>query len=430
MRLDYQEAMNIIGENDLNAYQAEIDRVHKCLHERTGLGAEFTGWLDLPSGYDRDELQRLEEAAAKIREQAEVFLVIGIGGSYIGARAGIEMLCSSFYNQVPHDKRPAVYFAGNNLSPDYLNSLLEIIGEKDIALNVISKSGTTLEPAIAFRVFRSLLEKRYGKEEAGKRIYVTTDKAKGALKTLADREGYTSFVIPDDIGGRFSVLTPVGLLPLAVAGLQVREIMAGAFAAEQEYADPDLHNNICYQYALLRRLMNNKGKGVELLAAYEPDLLSFCEWWKQLFGESEGKNGKGLFPASVSFSTDLHSLGQFIQDGSKILFETVLKVEKNRQDFQLFSDEDNLDGLNYLADKKLSEINEKACLGTLAAHEAGKVPNLVLHIEELSEYYFGKLVYFFEKACAVSSYLLGVNPFDQPGVEHYKKNMFSLLGKK
>lgn len=409
----------------------QLKDAHNMLHNKTGAGNDFLGWIDLPVNYDKEEFNRVKAAAKRIRENSDVFIVIGIGGSYLGARAVIEALGHSFYNMLPKEKRqgPEIYFVGNNISGTYVQHLLDLIEGKDISVNVISKSGTTTEPGIAFRIFKKYVEEKYGKEEAKKRIFATTDKEKGALRTLANEEGYETFIIPDDVGGRFSVLTPVGLLPIAVAGIDIDKLMEGAKDGREEYQNEDFESNIAYQYAIVRNILYRKGKQIEILANYEPSLHFISEWWKQLYGESEGKDQKGIFPASVDFSTDLHSLGQYVQDGSRILFETVLNVEKPKLDITLEAEETDLDGLNYLAGKTMSFVNNNAFKGTLLAHVDGGVPNLVITIPEINEYYIGKLLYFFEKACGISGYLLGVNPFDQPGVEAYKKNMFVLLGK-
>lgn len=409
----------------------QLKDAHNMLHNKTGAGNDFLGWIDLPVNYDKEEFNRVKAAAKRIRENSDVFIVIGIGGSYLGARTVIEALGHSFYNMLPKEKRqgPEIYFVGNNISGTYVQHLLDLIEGKDISVNVISKSGTTTEPGIAFRIFKKYVEEKYGKEEAKKRIFATTDKEKGALRTLANEEGYETFIIPDDVGGRFSVLTPVGLLPIAVAGIDIDKLMEGAKDGREEYQNEDFESNIAYQYAIVRNILYRKGKQIEILANYEPSLHFISEWWKQLYGESEGKDQKGIFPASVDFSTDLHSLGQYVQDGSRILFETVLNVEKPKLDITLEAEETDLDGLNYLAGKTMSFVNNNAFKGTLLAHVDGGVPNLVITIPEINEYYIGKLLYFFEKACGISGYLLGVNPFDQPGVEAYKKNMFALLGK-
>ncbi len=426
-----KHAAPFLSERELQALAPEVELAHERLHNRTGLGSDFLGWIDLPKDYDREEFDRVREAALRIQGDSEVFVVIGIGGSYLGARAAIEMLSHSFYNLLPHKERqtPQVFFVGHAISGTYLTELLEIIGDRDFSVNVISKSGTTTEPAIAFRVFRELLEKRYGRDGARQRIYATTDKERGALKTLADAEGYECFVIPDDVGGRYSVLTPVGLLPMAVAGIDIEAVMAGASDARNWYGVPNLEMNDAYQYAAARNVLYRKGKVTEILVNYEPSLQYFNEWWKQLFGESEGKDQRGIFPASVNFTTDLHSMGQFIQDGMRNIFETVLWVQESRHEFMIKKDQADLDGLNFLAGQTMDYVNYQAFRGTILAHTDGGVPNLIVEIPELTPYYFGALVYFFEKACAVSGYLLGVNPFDQPGVEEYKTNMFALLGK-
>ncbi|MDM8533239.1 glucose-6-phosphate isomerase [Clostridiaceae bacterium HSG29] len=404
---------------------------HKMLHDKTGLGNDYVGWLSLPKDYDKEEFKRIKQAAEKIKNNSDILLVVGIGGSYLGSKAVIEALTNSFYNDLEDKDRkaPRIYFAGNNISGRYLKHLTELIKDKDFSVNVISKSGTTTETAIAFRVFKNMLEKKYGKDGAKERIFATTDKSRGALKTLADNEGYETFVIPDDVGGRFSVLTPVGLLPIAVSGLNIDELMNGAYDGMKEYSELDIEENPCYEYAIVRNALYNKGKTTEILVDYEPSLSFVGEWWKQLFGESEGKDGKGIFPAAVHFSTDLHSMGQYIQDGRRNIFETILNIEKFDDDTEILFDEEDLDGLNYIAGESFNFANQKAFEGTRMAHVDGNVPNLILNVPELNEYYFGKLIYFFEKACGISGYLLGVNPFNQPGVEAYKKNMFALLGK-
>lgn len=401
---------------------------HDTLHKKTGAGNDFLGWLSLPEEYDREEFARIKKAAQKIREKADVLVVIGIGGSYLGARAVIEALASNQYNLLP-SKKPQIFFAGNNISPTYLHEILQLCEGKSVFVNVISKSGTTTEPGLAFRVFHKWMENTYGKEEARQRIYCTTDKAKGKLKELATKEGYETFVVPDDVGGRFSVLTAVGLLPIAAAGCDIDELMSGALAAQKDFTDPDTTKNDCYRYALLRNLLYQKGYRVELLVSYEPCFAMMAEWFKQLYGESEGKDHKGIFPASAIFSTDLHSLGQYIQDGSRFLFETVLHILHPKQDFYIEKEREDYDGLNFLAGQNMSVINQKAMKGTLIAHTQGGVPNILIELDALDEKHLGYLIYFFEKACAISGYLLGVNPFDQPGVESYKKNMFALLGK-
>jgi len=431
IKFDYSKAMSFFTEEEIISMQEYVDVAHNMVHNKTGLGNDFLGWVELPNNYDKEEFDRIKKSAEKIKSDSDVLLVIGIGGSYLGARAAIEMCSHSFRNNLNKEDRnaPEIYFVGNNISSTYMMDLLDVIKDKDVSINVISKSGTTTEPAIAFRIFKAFLEEKYGKEQASKRIYATTDSQKGALKKLADEEGYETFVIPDDVGGRFSVLTPVGLLPIAAAGLDIDAMMNGAKEACEEYRTNDLKDNQSYQYAVVRNILNRKGKDIELLVNYEPQLHFVNEWWKQLYGESEGKNNKGIFPASVDFSTDLHSMGQYIQDGKRILFETVINVEKSRRNIEIQKEEVDLDGLNYLAGKNVDFVNQKALQGTLIAHTDGQVPNLLINIEALDEYNFGYLVYFFEKACAISGYLLGVNPFDQPGVEAYKKNMFALLGK-
>ncbi|HEX6922386.1 MAG TPA: glucose-6-phosphate isomerase [Bacillales bacterium] len=431
IHFDYSSALSFLGEHELSYMNENVKSAHQALHNGTGAGSDFLGWLDLPSDYDKEEFARIQEASRKIQSDSDVLLVIGIGGSYLGARAAIEMLQHSFYNILPQSERrtPQVIFVGNNISSTYISELFDVLEDKDVSLNVISKSGTTTEPAIAFRIFRKWLEDKYGKAEARKRIYATTDKSKGALRTLAEQEGYETFVIPDDVGGRYSVLTAVGLLPIAAAGLDIQAMMDGAAKASKDLNRDDLDGNPAYQYAVARNVLYNKGKTVELLVNYEPALHYFGEWWKQLFGESEGKDGKGIFPAAADFSTDLHSLGQYVQEGRRQLFETVLSVEKPREEITIEEDDGNLDKLNYLAGETMDTVNKKASQGTLLAHTDGGVPNFVVRIPEINEFYFGYLVYFFEKACALSGYLLGVNPFDQPGVEAYKKNMFALLGK-
>ena len=431
LSLDLSKAAPYLNMEEIDFMDDLVQSAHKKLHEGTGAGNDFLGWIDLPVNYDKAEFARIQEAAKRIQETSEVLVVIGIGGSYLGARAAIEMLTNNFYNVLPREERkaPQIFYVGNNISATYMNQLLKAVEGKDISVNVISKSGTTTEPAIAFRIFKDLLEKKYGKEEAKKRIYATTDASKGALKSLADAEGYETFVIPDNVGGRFSVLTAVGLLPIAAAGVDIAEMMKGAADARELYSNPSLKENDCYKYAAARNALYNKGKEIEILVNYEPSLHYFNEWWKQLFGESEGKDQKGIFPAAVDFSTDLHSMGQFIQDGSRIMFETVLNVGKATKEVVIEEAEGNVDGLNFLAGKTVDFVNKQAFNGTLLAHCDGGVPNMILNIPELSPYYFGQMVYFFEKACAISGYLLGVNPFDQPGVEAYKKNMFALLGK-
>ncbi len=422
----YQNALGFCSQEEINRLSEQIQAVHNLLHNKTGAGNDFLGWLDLPVDYDKEEFFRIKQAAEKIRKDSEVLVVIGIGGSYLGAKAAIDFLNGPFYNNT---QKPQIIFAGNNISPNYLNSVLDFLEGKDVSLNIISKSGTTTEPAVAFRVLKQYMETRYGKEEARKRIYATTDRAKGALKNLANEEGYETFVVPDDIGGRFSVLTAVGLLPIAACGADIDALMNGAQTARELYASPNVLENECYQYAAVRSILHQKGKHIELMVNYDPELQYFTEWWKQLYGESEGKELKGIFPAGVNFSTDLHSMGQYIQDGMRLLFETVLYVENPKRDIVIEEDADNVDGLNFLAGKTMDFVNKKAFEGTLLAHTDGGVPNLILKLKALDEATLGQLIYFFEKACAISGYLLGVNPFDQPGVESYKKNMFALLGK-
>ena len=417
-----------VTQQEIKDIQPQVIAAARTLHARNGLGNDFLGWLDLPVDYDKEEFARIKKAAETIKK-SEVLIVIGIGGSYLGARAVIEALKSHNYNALPKDT-PDIYFAGKSISADELNDLITICEGKDFCVNVISKSGTTTEPALAFRVFRDLVEKKYGKSEAKKRIFVTTDKARGTLKSLADEEGYETFVVPDDVGGRFSVLTAVGLLPIAAAGIDIDALMAGAAKAREELCEEDLEKNDCYKYAAIRNILYNKGKKVELLAAYEPRFDLMAQWYKQLFGESEGKDGKGIFPSSVIFSTDLHSLGQYIQEsGAALMFETVVNIKKPQKEYYIEDVEGNIDGLNFLSGKPMSFVNEKAFEGTILAHCDGGVANLVLEVPQLNEAELGYLIYFFEKTCAVSGYTLGVNPFNQPGVESYKKNMFALLGK-
>ncbi len=401
------------------------------LVSKTGAGNDFLGWIDLPVDYDKEEFARIKKAAAKIQSDSEVLLVIGIGGSYLGARAAMEFLGHSFANIVDKSvrKAPEIYFCGNSISSTYLKHLMDVIGDRDFSINMISKSGTTTEPAIAFRVFKSLLEKKYGKEEAAKRIYATTDKARGSLKNLATAEGYESFVVPDDVGGRFSVLTAVGLLPIAVSGADIDKLMEGAASGRKRALEAAFEENDALQYAALRNILLRKGKTIEILANYEPAVHYVSEWWKQLYGESEGKDQKGIFPASVDLTTDLHSMGQYIQDGARIIFETVINIEKSREEIIIGEEPVDLDGLNYLAGQTVDFVNKSAMNGTILAHTDGQVPNFVVNVPEVNEFYLGELFYFFEFACGVSGYLLGVNPFNQPGVESYKKNMFALLGK-
>src|SRR3954468_5789329 len=424
---DYSNALSFMQEHEVDYLSEFVKTAHEMLHEKKGPGSDYLGWVTLPRDYDKEEFSRIKKAAERIRKSSDALIVIGIGGSYLGARAAIEALSHSFHNQMNGNTQ--IYFAGQNISSTYISHLLEMLEGKDISINVISKSGTTTEPAIAFRIFRDYLEKKYGKEEAKNRIFVTTDRAKGALKTLADEEGYETFVIPDDVGGRYSVLTAVGLLPIAAAGLDIDKMMAGAAAAADKYNNPNLAENQSYQYAAVRNALYRKGKSIELLVNFEPSLHYVSEWWKQLYGESEGKDHKGLFPASVDFSTDLHSMGQYVQEGRRDLIETVVQVAKPKVDITLGLEEADLDGLNYLAGKTMDFVNKNAAQGTVLAHVDGGVPNMVVELDELNEYTFGELVYFFEKACGISALLMGVNPFDQPGVEAYKKNMFALLGK-
>ena len=420
-----------IEQKAIMKYKEKVEQIHQELHKRANDETDFVGWIDLPTKYDKKEFKRIKEAAARIQEDSEVLIVIGIGGSYLGARAVIESLTSTFDNMLTEEKRkhPQILYVGNNLSPNYINDLIELLGTKDFSVNVISKSGTTTEPAIAFRIFREMLENRYGIEEARSRIYVTTDKERGALKTLANSEGYETFIIPDNVGGRYSVLTPVGLLPIAVAGINIDKLMEGARTAQQKYEDSNLKYNACYQYAVVRNILYKLYKNTEILVNYEPKMHYFTEWWKQLYGESEGKEQLGIFPAGVDFTTDLHSMGQYIQEGRRNLFETVIRIEKSESDITIQEEEDNLDGLNYLAGKGLDYVNKKAMEGTIEAHVSGDVPNIVIELPVLTEETVGHLIYFFEKACAMSGMILGVNPFNQPGVEKYKKNMFKLLEK-
>ncbi len=431
LNFSYQFAKNFFNENELKQIKPYVELANEVLTSKSGAGNDFLGWVDLPENYDKDEFARIKKAAEKIKNDSEVLVVIGIGGSYLGAKAAIEFLSHSFYNNLPKDKRktPEIYFAGTNMSGVYLQHLIEVVGDRDFSVNVISKSGTTTEPAIAFRVFKKMLEEKYGKEEAAKRIYATTDKEKGALKTLATTEGYETFVVPDNVGGRFSVLTAVGLLPIAAAGINIDELMAGAKDAMNDFANKNMDENQALQYAAVRNILHRKGKDLELMVNYEPRVHYLAEWWKQLFGESEGKDGKGLYPTSADFSADLHSLGQYIQEGKRLFFETVVSIGKPEVEFVIESDKDNLDGLNFIAGKTLDYVNKKATDGVILAHIDGNVPNLGLNIPEATPYHLGYTFYFFEKACGVSGYLLGVNPFDQPGVEAYKKNMFALLGK-
>ena len=412
-------------------YKEQVENIHKDLHRRANDEKDFVGWLELPTNYDKEEFKRIKKAAKKIKKESDVLLVIGIGGSYLGARAVIEALTSTFNNILPARQRkyPQILYVGNNLSPNYMNELIEYVENKDFSINVISKSGTTTEPAVAFRIFREILENKYGIDEARSRIYATTDKERGALKTLADKEGYEEFVVPDNVGGRYSVLTAVGLLPIAVAGIDITKLMEGAKIAQDRYNDPNLKYNECYQYAVARNILYKQDKTTEILVNYEPKMHYFTEWWKQLFGESEGKDNKGIFPAGVDNTTDLHSMGQYIQQGRRNLFETVVYVEEPKSDITINPDDDNLDGLNYLAGKTLDFVNKKAMEATVQAHVSGEVPNILVKMNKLDEENLGEVMYFFEKACAMSGSILGINPFDQPGVEEYKKNMFKLLKK-
>lgn len=428
---DYSKAKSFVAENEVK-YMSKIAADAKdLLVSKQGAGNDFLGWIDLPVDYDKEEFARIKEAAEKIKNDSEVLLVIGIGGSYLGARAAIEFLRHSFYNIVSKEvrKTPEIYFVGNSISSTYIKHLIDVIGDRDFSINMISKSGTTTEPAIAFRVFKEILEKKYGKEAAAKRIYATTDKARGALKNLATEEGYETFVVPDDVGGRFSVLTAVGLLPIAVSGADIDKLMEGAASGRKIALEAPFEENDALKYAAVRNILHRKGKAIEVLANYEPSLHFVSEWWKQLYGESEGKDQKGIFPASVDLTTDLHSMGQFIQDGARIMYETVLNVEKSSEEIILNEEPVDLDGLNYLAGKTVDFVNKSAMNGTILAHTDGNVPNLIVNIPEQNEFYLGQLFYFFEFACGVSGYILGVNPFNQPGVESYKKNMFALLGK-
>ena len=431
LNLDYSNTNNFVAAHELDYSASIVKALHKQLHQQTGAGSDFLGWINLPTHYDKSEFARIEAAAAKIQADSDVLLVIGIGGSYLGARAAIEALNNHFYNMLNKEDRktPEIIFVGHHISASYIKELIDYLDGKSFSINVISKSGTTTEPAIAFRIFKKLLIDQVGKEEATKRIYATTDRAVGALKTLADGEGFETFVVPDDVGGRFSVLTAVGLLPIAATGVNISEMMQGAADAQRRYEHPELAENEAYQYAVLRNVLYAKGYTIEMLINYEPSLTMFNEWWKQLYGESDGKDQKGIFPAAASFSTDLHSMGQYIQEGRRDLFETVVQITKPRFDLTIEAEESDLDGLNYLAGATVDFVNKKAFQGTVLAHVDGGVPNLVVEVPEMTPYAFGYLVYFFEKACAMSGYLSGVNPFDQPGVEAYKKNMFALLGK-
>ncbi|MCI9039804.1 MAG: glucose-6-phosphate isomerase [Clostridia bacterium] len=420
-----------LSEKEMMKYADQVAMIHEELHQKVNYKSEFLGWLELPTNYDKKEVENIKKAAKRIRGNSEVLVVIGIGGSYLGARAVIEGLTHTFYNYLPQEQRkgPQILYVGNNLNPNYVNDLIELIGDRDLSINVISKSGTTTEPAIAFRIFRELLENKYGLKEAQKRIYVTTDQKKGALKQIADEENYTTFVIPDNVGGRYSVLTAVGLLPIAVAGINIDKLLEGARFAQEKYADKNLKYNDCYKYAVARNMLYKNKNAIEILVSYEPKLHYIIEWWKQLYGESEGKEGKGIYPTGAEFTTDLHSLGQFIQEGTRNLFETVIHIKDSDSNLNIHQDEDNLDELNYLVDKDLHYINTKAMEGTISAHMEGGVPNLMITMDKLNEFTLGHLIYFFELACSMSGKILGINPFDQPGVEKYKTNMFRLLGK-
>ena len=428
---DYSKATSFISNEEVESMKKIAEDAKKVLVDKTGAGNDFLGWIDLPVNYDKEEFDRIKKAAKKIQEDSEVLIVIGIGGSYLGARAAIDFLRHGFYNNVSKEirKTPEIYYAGNSISPAYLQGLIDVVGDRDFSVNIISKSGTTTEPAIAFRIFKEMLEKKYGKEEAAKRIYATTDKSKGALKGLATAEGYESFVVPDDVGGRFSVLTAVGLLPIAVSGADIDKLMEGAASGREKALNNAFEENDAIKYAAIRNILLRKGKSVEITANYEPSLHYFGEWWKQLYGESEGKDQKGIFPAAVDLTTDLHSMGQFIQDGSRIMFETVIKIEETDAKIIIDKDPEDLDGLNYLAGKDMDFVNKSAMNGTILAHTDGNVPNLLVSVPKQNEFYLGELFYMYEFACGVSGYILGVNPFNQPGVESYKKNMFALLGK-
>ena len=428
IKLNDKYVSSFIGAHEYQNVQEQVNTAAKTLREKSGAGNAFLGWVDLPDSYDKEEFARIKVAAKKIQKSCDVLVVIGIGGSYLGARAVIEFLKSPLYNNLKKNT-PDIYFAGNSISAGALNEILALCEGRDVCVNVISKSGTTTEPAVAFRVFRTLLEEKYGKDGARERIFVTTDRAKGTLKQFSTDAGYETFVVPDDVGGRFSVLTAVGLLPIAVAGIDIDELMQGAASASHTYVDADITKNDCYRYAAIRNILYRKGKNVEVMASYEPFSAMFSEWWKQLFGESEGKDQKGIFPASVVFSTDLHSLGQFIQDGTRSMFETVIDIADTGDAFAIPNDPANIDGLNFLSGMDLNEVKRKAMQGTILAHVDGGVPNLVIELDKRNAFTLGEMIYFFELACAISGYMLGVNPFDQPGVESYKKNMFALLGK-
>ena len=427
LKLNTKYLESFIEPDEMAGIKAQVETAAKILTEKSGLGNDFLGWVELPTDYDKEEFARIKAAAKKIQSNSEALVVIGIGGSYLGARAAIELLKSPLYNNMKKDT-PDIYYCGNSINPNYLNEIIELVKDRDFSVNIISKSGTTTEPALAFRVFKNLLEKKYGKDGAKDRIFATTDKARGTLKELSNTEGYETFVIPDDVGGRFSVLTAVGLLPIAVAGCDIDALMKGAAKAQADFC-ADFDNNDCYKYAALRNIIYRKGKSVEMLVSCDPSFVMMSEWYKQLLVESEGKDNKGIFPASATFSTDLHSMGQYIQSGARILFETVVDIKKPKTDLFIEADKENLDGLNFLSDQNMSIVNRKAFEGTVLAHTEGGVPNIILELDDTTEENVGYMIYFFEKACAVSGYVLGVNPFNQPGVESYKKNMFALLGK-
>ena len=427
LKLNTKYLKDFINPDELAGIKSQVEAAAAALHNKSGLGNDFLGWMDLPTNYDKEEFARIKAAAEKIKKNSDILIVIGIGGSYLGARAAIELLKSPLYNNIKKDT-PDIYYVGNSINPAYLNEIIALCDGKDFSVNVISKSGTTTEPALAFRIFKKMVEDKYGKEGAKDRIFATTDKARGTLKSLSDTEGYETFVIPDDVGGRFSVLTAVGLLPIAVAGCDIDALMMGAAKAQADFT-ADFDNNDCYKYAALRNILYRKGKSVEMLVSYDPSFVMMSEWYKQLFGESEGKDNKGIFPSSAVFSTDLHSMGQYIQDGARVLFETVVDIKKPKTDLFLEADAENLDGLNFLTNQNMSVVNRKAFEGTVLAHTEGGVPNIILELDDTTEENVGYMIYFFEKACAVSGYVLGVNPFNQPGVESYKSNMFALLGK-
>lgn len=427
LKLNSKYLKDFVNADEMAGIKSQVEAAAEQLHNKTGLGNDFLGWVNLPTDYDKEEFARIKAAAEKIKANSDILIVIGIGGSYLGARAAIELLKSPLYNNIKKDT-PDIYYVGNSINPTYLNEIISLCDGKDFSVNVISKSGTTTEPALAFRIFKKMIEDRYGKEEAKNRIFATTDKARGTLKNLSDTEGYETFVIPDDVGGRFSVLTAVGLLPIAVAGCDIDALMKGAAKAQADFC-ADFDDNDCYKYAALRNILYRKGKSVEMLVSYDPSFVMMSEWYKQLFGESEGKDNKGIFPAAVTFSTDLHSMGQYIQDGARIMFETVVDIKNPKTDLFLETDAENLDGLNFLTNQNMSVVNRKAFEGTVLAHTEGGVPNIILELEDTTEESVGYMIYFFEKACAISGYVLGVNPFNQPGVESYKANMFALLGK-